>query len=81
MGFNDFGGDSTASMSIGTAAHYEKCNNDTQCNKYVPLLIDVCKTANVLTVNGRMTNDSSGNSTFKNISTIDYFLCNIGNNQ
>ena len=30
----------------------------------------------MLIVKGRMTNDSSGNSTFKNISTIvDYFLC------
>jgi len=58
-----------------SAAHYERCNNDTHCNKYGPLLIDLCKTANVLITNGRRTNDSSGNSTFKNISAIDYFLC------
>ena len=38
-------------------------------------LIDLCNTANVLIVNGRRTNDSSGNPTFNNISTIDYFLC------
>ena len=70
---NDFGGDSTAGLSTGTAAHCERCNNDSQCKKYGPLLIDLCKTANVLIVNGRMTNDSSGNPTFKN--TIDYSLC------
>ena len=29
----------------------------------------------MLIVNERMINDSSGNPTFKNISTIDYFLC------
>ena len=69
------GGGSTAGLSTGTAAHYERCNNDTQCNTYGPLLIDLCKTANVSIVNGRMTNDLSGNPTFKNISTIDYFLC------
>ena len=73
--FNDFGCGSTAGLSTGTAAHYERCNNDTQCNKYGLLLVYLCKTANVLIVNGRMTNDSSGNPTFKNISTIDYFLC------
>ena len=39
------------------------------------LLIDLCKTANLVIVNGRMTNDSSSNTTFRNISTIDYFLC------
>ena len=38
--FNDFGGGSTAGLSTGTAAHYERCNNDTWCNKYRPLLID-----------------------------------------
>ena len=38
--FNDFGGGSTAGLSTGTAAHYERCNNDTWCNKYGPLLID-----------------------------------------
>ena len=26
-------------------------------------------------LNGRMTNESSSNPTFQNISTIDYFLC------
>ena len=38
-------------------------------------LIDLCKTANLVIVNGRMTNDSSSNTTFRNISTIDYCLC------
>ena len=37
---NEFGGDSTAGLSPGTAAHYERCNNDTQCNQYGPLFID-----------------------------------------
>ena len=39
------------------------------------LLIDLCKTANLVIVNGRMTYASSSNTTFRNISTIDYFLC------
>ena len=39
------------------------------------LLIYLCKTANVLIVNGRMTNGSSGNPTFKKGSTIDCFIC------
>ena len=34
-----------------------------------------CKTANLVIVNGRITNDSSSNTTFRNISTINYFLC------
>ena len=55
--------------------HYERNNNDNQCNKYGPLLTDLCKTANVLILNGRMPHYSSGNPTFKNISTIDYLLC------
>ena len=38
-------------------------------------MADLCKTANVLIVNGRMPHYSSGNPTFKNISTIDYLLC------
>ena len=46
-------------------------NNDKQGNKYMPLLTDQCKTANVLIVNGRMPHYSSGDPTFKNISTID----------
>ena len=42
---------------------------------YGPLLIDVCKTANMFIVNGRITNDSRYNPTFKHISTTDYCLC------
>ena len=53
---------------------HERKNNDKHCNKYGPLLTDLCKTANVLIVNGRMPHYSSGNPTFKNISTIDYFF-------
>ena len=48
---NDFGGGSTAGLSTDKTAHYERCNNDTQCNTYGPLLIDLCKTANVFIVN------------------------------
>ena len=39
------------------------------------LLVDLCKTAKLLIVNGRMTNYSSSNTSFRNISTIDYLLC------
>ena len=74
--FNDFGSDSvTGGLSTIMKNHYERKNNDKHCNKYGPLLTDLCKTANVLIVNGRMPHYSSGNPTFKNISTIDYFLC------
>ena len=61
-------------MNTGVEAHYERKNNDKQCSKYGMLLIDLCKTANLVIVNGRMTNASSSN-TFRNISTIDYFVC------
>ena len=74
--FNDFGSDSvTGGLSTIKKNHYERKNNDKHCNKYGPLLTDLCKTANVLIVNRRMPHYSSGNPTFKNISTIDYFLC------
>ena len=74
--FNDFGSDSaTGGLSTRLKNHYVRKNNDNQCNKYGPLLTDLCKTANVLILNGRMPHYSSGNPTFKNISTIDYFLC------
>ena len=73
--FNDFGSDSvTGGISTIMKNHYERKNNDNHCNKYGPLLTDLCKTANVLIVNGRMPHYSSGNPTFKNISTIDYFF-------
>ena len=73
--FNDFGRDSvTGGLSTIMKNHYERKNNDKHCNKYGPLLTDLCKTANVLIVNGRMPHYSSGNPTFKNISTIDYFF-------
>ena len=62
-------------MNTGVEAHYERKNNDKQCSKYGMSLIDLCKTANLVMVNGRMTNASSSNNTFRNISTIDYFLC------
>ena len=38
------------------------------------LLVDLCTTANLVIVNGRMTNYSSSNTTFRNIITIDYLL-------
>ena len=38
--FNVFGGDSTVGLNTGTAAHYERYNNDIQCNQIGPLLID-----------------------------------------
>ena len=45
-------------------------------HKLCSLSLHPCKPAIVLIVNGRMSNNSSGNSTFKNISIIvDYFLC------
>ena len=62
-------------MNTGVEAHYERKNNDKQCSTYGMLLIDLYKTANFVIVNGRMTNASSSNTTFRNISTIDYFLC------
>ena len=58
--FNDFGCDGiTRSMNTGVEAHYERKNNDKQCSKYGMLLIDLYKTANLVIVNGRMTNASS----------------------
>ena len=68
--FNDFGCNGiTRSMNTGVEAHYERKNNDKQCSKYGM----ICKTANLVIVNGRMTNESSSNTTFRNISrpTID----------
>ncbi len=62
-------------MNTGVEAHYERKNNDKQCSKYGMSLIDLCKTANLVIVKGRMTNASSSNTTFGNIITIDYFLC------
>ena len=75
--FNDFGRSDSVTGDLSTIMkhHYERKNNDKHCNKYGPLLTDLCKTANVLIVNGRMPHYSCGNPTFKNISTIDYFLC------
>ena len=74
--FNDFGCDGiTRSMNTGVESHYERKNDDKQCSKYGMLLIELCKTANLVIVNGRMTNASSSNTTFRNISTIDYVLC------
>ena len=64
--FNDFGSDIvTGGPSTIMKNHYERKNNDKQCNKYGPQLTDLCKTANVLIVNGRMPHYSSGNPTFK----------------
>ena len=74
--FNDFGSDSaTGGLSTRMKNHYERNDNDNQRNKYGPLLTDLCKTANDLTANGRMPHYSIGNHIFKNIRTIDYFLC------
>ena len=73
---NYFGGDSaTGGLITRMKNHYEINNNDNQCNKYGPLLTDLCKTADVLIVNGRMHHYSSGKHTFTNISTINYLLC------
>ena len=57
-------------MNTGVEAHYERKNNDKQCSKYGMLLIDLCKTANLVIVNGRMTNDSSSNTTFRKLLLI-----------
>ena len=74
--FNDFGsGSATGGLSTIMTNHYERQINANHCNKYGPLLTYLCKTANVLIVNGRMPHYSSANRTFKNIGTIDYFLC------
>ena len=52
-------------MNTGVESHYERKNYDKQCSKYGMLLIDLCKTANLVIVNGRMTNASSSNTSLR----------------
>ena len=51
-----------------------RANNDKICDKYGRMLLRLCKTNNLLIVNGRIGNHSCGNLTFRNISTIVYFV-------
>ena len=68
--FHDFGTDrATGGPSTRLKNHYVRKHNDNQCNKYGRLLTDLCKTANVLILNGRMPHYSSGNPTF-----VHYFF-------
>ena len=60
---------------LGDKISFCRANKDKICNKYGLMLLSLCKTSNLLIVNGRIGNDSCGNLTFCNISTIDYFLC------
>ena len=52
-----------------------RMNKDVHCNNYGQLLLNLCKTNNLLIVNGRFDNNSRGDLSFRNISAIDYFLC------
>ena len=54
--FNDFGSDiATGGLSTRLKNHYVWKSNDNHCNKYGPLLTDLCKTAiNVLIRNASL---------------------------
>ena len=63
--------------NICTYYNYDvpRLSNDGHFNNYGHLLLNMCKTNDLLIVNGRIDNETRGNFTFRNISTIDYFLC------
>ena len=60
---------------MGYSVDIRRTNKNVHCNNYGQLLLSLCKTNNLLIVNGRFDNNSRGDLTFRNISAIDYFLC------
>ena len=57
---------------MGYSVDICRTNKDVHCNNYGQLLPSLCN--NLLIVNGRFDNNSR-DLTFRNISAIDYFLC------
>ena len=54
-------------------------NKDKKCDKNGNKLLDVCKCAGMLIVNGRVGRDKSlGNATCKDTSTVDYAVADVG---
>jgi hypothetical protein len=42
----------------------------------IPLLLDLCKGNNFFILNARLDGDKHGNYTCKNVSVVDYCICN-----
>lgn len=60
-----------------TLPQESKVRNST-CNKINKVgrkLLDICKTNNLLIVNGRLNPDITGKKTFRGVSLIDYTIC------
>ena len=50
-------------------------NKDKTVNPYGKILIDACKSNNLLFINGRIGDNITGETTCKSVSTVDYFIC------
>ena len=51
-------------------------NKDLVKNRYGTLLLEFCKGNNFFILNGRLDGDKHGNYTCKNVSVVDYCICN-----
>jgi hypothetical protein len=58
-----------------TLESIERNNVDKIQNGYGEFLLEICKSNNLLIVNGRLGDNISGKVTCKGTSTVDYFIC------
>lgn len=54
----------------------QRMNSDKSANNYGSGLIEFLKTNNLYILNGRTNGDLTGKCTCKDVSTVDYFICN-----
>ena len=55
----------------------ERRSLDSKKNNHGYKIIDLCKSNNLVLVNGRTDADIPGKMTFQNVSVIDYFLASV----
>lgn len=75
--FNEIFEESQSEFNL-TLESIERNNVDKIQNCYGKLLLEMCKSNNLLIVNGRLGDNISGKVTCKGTSTVDYFICDYG---